>query len=115
MGVFLYFIDSIYSVYLAKEFGIGPDLIGYIYIPPLLIYIILCPFISKLNEKFENRVFIVFGFAIMYIALTLSGPSEIMHIPSKFYIILIGYTLIYVGSLFLLVAALPDLMENIGK
>jgi hypothetical protein len=42
IAIFLYFTDSIYSVYLASEFEIGPNLVGYVYIPPLLVYIILC-------------------------------------------------------------------------
>lgn len=80
-SLFLYFIDSIYSIYLEDTFNIDSNLIGYVYMIPLFVYILACPLVSKLSMKFENRVFIIMGFIIQIFALFLSGPSDKLHIP----------------------------------
>jgi hypothetical protein len=59
---------------LELEYNIDANLVGYVLILPLITYMIACPIISKFSAYFNPRVYIVIGFMIFTVGLTLSGP-----------------------------------------
>ena len=78
--VFMLFIDTIYSVYLVKEAGVGEDYIGYVFALGCGVYSIFSPIVGILCKYIPKLFLTQFAFIMSFISLILLGPSIVLNI-----------------------------------
>ena len=71
----LYFLDGIISENLLVVFGLDGDVVGYVFVPPLLVFVLMCPVIGMISKKIESRVCIVFAYNLTTLGIFCTGPS----------------------------------------
>jgi MFS family permease len=77
----LYFLDTVLALNLETDFGFSGDTVGYVYIPSMVAFLIMCPIASRLCNYVDKRVLITLSFILQTFAYFLVGPSEVLHLP----------------------------------
>lgn len=77
----LYFLDTVLALNLENEFGLTGDTVGYVFIPPMIAFLIMCPVAVKLCDKVDKKILITLSFLLQALSYLLVGPSEFLHIP----------------------------------
>jgi len=113
VNIFIDFLNSILSVELANNFGLDEAMIGFIFAIPFFVYVLGFYFVSKIVVRFDKRISILISFIICSVSLFLTGPSQLLRIPDKLWILLIGYMALSIGCLFFFIASLPEIIDSV--
>lgn len=81
VNILIDFLNSILSVELANNFGLGEATIGFIFAIPFFVYVLGFYFVSKIVVRFDKRISILISFIISSVSLFLTGPSQLLEIP----------------------------------
>ena len=78
VNILIDFLNSILSVELANNFGLGEAMIGFIFAIPFFVYVLGFYFVSKIVVRFDKLISILISFIISSISLFLTGPSKLL-------------------------------------
>jgi MFS family permease len=115
-GLFSMLIFSYMEPVLAfrlQEFKINPVLIGIFFSIQPVSYVVLSFGITILTGKFANRGIMMTGAFLGFFGLMLVGPSH--YLPDRIEIMCIGQLAIGALGLFLMVPAIPEMINAAGK
>lgn len=92
IGIWTSFYQSFLSI-VVVDFGIKASSAGYIFAVPCFCFAVSAFLVTYFIQKFPRRLFIFASFLATTVSLFLMGPSELLHLPDKFWLLMIGLSL----------------------
>lgn len=75
------FYDSCLAVMLNEFYGVDEKGVGFVFLLPLVAYMMAPPLISVLRKRLHRRFIILIGMIVSTIAVFMTGPSELLGFP----------------------------------
>ena len=110
--IFMLFMDTIYSNYLIS-IGVSEKNIGYFFALACFVYSICAPLVGILCKYISKPYLTQFAFIMSFIALTLYGPSEVLGLPPKLWIMIVGNAALGFAISFIFVPLLSEIIEAV--
>ncbi len=105
------FMEPIMSIRV-KEFGLPPEISGFMFTAITIPYIIACPFVLKICEKYPKRNIMVTCFIILTIGSTMFGPSKVLQFPNNLGLMITGFVVSGFTLAFCFLPASPEMIES---
>jgi len=113
IGIFTAFYSAFLSL-VVISFGIEASAAGYVFAVPCLFFAISSFLVTYIVEKLPRRLFIFLSFAVTVVSLFLMGPSELLHLPNSFWILLLGLAINGAAQGFVFIPLLPEIIDSVA-
>ena len=111
--IFMSFAAAFLTEVLSLEKGIPTVYNGLILALPCLTYAISSTLVSIIMGNFPRRLFILFAFLLLALAVFLQGPSEYLGFPNDNAILIVGLGISGIAQGFIFIPLLPDAIDAI--
>jgi hypothetical protein len=98
-----------------EKFGYKAVFIGFSFAIPTLIYASTSPLIYILTSKIRKTGVISIGYMILFVALILVGPSQVLGIYNSPAFIILGLALMGFGCGTIIIPIMPEMIEAIEE
>jgi MFS family permease len=110
--IFMLFMDTIYSNYLILV-GVPETSVGYFFALACLVYSIFAPLVGILCNYIAKPYLTQFAFIMSFVSLILFGPSQVLGIPQKLWIMILGNALNGFAVSFVFVPLLAEIIDAV--